>query len=149
MRWLDPYGNVWASRFEYAVYEALRAHEHNIRRCTVEDSMAYVSAVTGGRCADCGGSNVLTDRRYTPDFRVVPSGAIGEVHYFIEAKGYLRAERRALLRAFRKARPDVDLRFLVQRDYRVTSKTTITQWVTKYMKCPVAVWTGNLPKDWV
>lgn len=149
MRWLDPHGNVWASRFEYAVYEALRAHERNVRRAGVEDRVAYTAPVTGGRCTDCGSSQVLTDRTYTPDICVLSGGPAGEVHYCLEVKGFIRADRRSLLRALCKARPDIDLRFLVQRDYRVTAKCTITEWIRKYLKRPVAVWTGDLPKDWV
>jgi hypothetical protein len=68
--------------------------------------------------------------------------------YYIEAKGYIRAERRRLLRAFRNARQDIDLRLVVERDYKVTAKLTIVQWARKYLKCPAVVWDGKLPEEW-
>lgn len=150
MRWQAPDGTIWASRFEYAVFKTLQEQGHDVRRCTApDDSLPYTSRVVSGVCLDCGSARVATSRTYTPDLHLRPKSAGAQREgYFIEAKGYLRAERRALLRSLRKAWPSLDLRLVVQRDYRVTAGLTITQWATKYLKCPVIVWEGKLPKDW-
>jgi hypothetical protein len=92
---------------------------------------------------------VVQEHIYTPDLFNVPNvpGASDSSGYYIEAKGYLRAEGRSLLRSFRKSRPDIDLRLVVERDYKV-GKGSLTSWASKYLKVPVHVWDGSLPKDW-
>lgn len=152
MRWQDPEGNVWASRFEYEVYLGVKASGRTVRRTTPEDSMAYTSSIKGGVCTECLSRAVAQEHRYTPDLYVDTSGRIGteatgNAGYYLEAKGYLRSERRSLLRAFRKARPDCDLRLVVQSDYRV-GKGSLTSWAEKYLKVKVHVWNGTLPEGW-
>ena len=151
MRWEDPNGAVWASRFEYEVWLGIVGTWGAERCVSGRDTLTYTSPVRQARCLGCGGGAVVTDRTYTPDFLVrdsrrrQPNGPC----YYIEAKGYLRAEKRRLLRDLRKARPDIDLRFLVERDYKATSSMTILQWIERYMKCPAEVWAGRMPKDWI
>lgn len=150
MRWQDPDGNVWASRFEYSVYKALKEQGYNVRRTTPQDSKAYTATVKNGECLECNSERVVTNHWYTPDLFVTtgPEGEpFGQSGYYIEAKGYLRAERRSLLRSFRKARPDVDFRLVVERDYKV-GKGTLISWADKYLKVPVIKWDGKLPEDW-
>lgn len=159
MRWVDPTGKTWASRFEYEVFLGLQAGVYNsgssVSPCVSGvDSFTYTNPVRLASCDDCGSAKVIQTRTYTPDFRVYSqasvsrSGAEVRSVYYIEAKGYLRAERRRLLRAFRNARPDIDLRMVVERDYKVTSKLTIVQWARRYLKLPCVVWTGKLPEGW-
>lgn len=155
MRWLAPDGTEWDSRFEYEVYLVHRNAGINIRKCrSPEDSAAYARSVRNGVCGECGSDQVSTSHSYTPDFSVVPEdpGQLSALAkdggvFVIECKGYLRAERRSLLRALVKARPDLPLRILVQRDYKVTKSLTITEWVRKFLKRPVAIWRGSVP-DW-
>ena len=159
MRWQAPDGTVWASRFEYAVYSTLKEKGYDVRKTTEQDRMAYTSPVSSGRCRGCGSDDVVTERHYTPDLFVVPrrgkqrAGLTTDPTnpkrsgYYLEAKGYLRAERRTLLRAFRKTGPSCDLRLVIQRDYPV-GKSTLTGWATRLMKVPVAVWNGDLPEEW-
>lgn len=154
MRWMGPDGSVWDSRFEYEVYSGLVKQGLNVRRTTPDDSIPYTHAVRGGLCTVCASNKVVTERSYTPDFFVYTDTALDrntgsgvDKGYFIEAKGYLRADRRSLLRSLRKARPDIDLRLVAQRDYKV-GKSTLTGWASKYLKVPVAVWNGKLPEDW-
>ena len=102
-----------------------------------------------GVCPKCGSREVAQEHRYTPDLFVSTAGRVGEAAtanagYYIEVKGYLRAERRSLLRAFRKAWPKSDLRLVVYRDYKV-GKSTLTGWATKFLKVPVHVWDGKVP----
>lgn len=159
MRWLAPDGTVWASRFEYAVYKTLKDKGYDVRKTGEQDRMAYASVVANGRCRGCRSTDVVAERHYTPDLFVVPRRPIAGIRlcedptrpgrwgYYLEAKGYLRAERRTLLRAFRKTGPDCDLRLVVQRDYPV-GKSTLTGWASRLLKVPVAVWNGDIPEDW-
>ncbi len=157
MRWLDPDGNVWASRFEYSVYKTLKDKGYDVRKTAEQDRMAYSSDVANGRCRGCQSTDVVTERHYTPDLFVVPKQTSPGLTadpldpsrhgYYLEAKGYLRAERRTLLRAFRKTGPRCDLRLVVQRDYTV-GKSTLVGWATRLMKVPAVVWTGDLPETW-
>jgi hypothetical protein len=150
MRWQAEDGTVWASRFEYAVYSSLRERGVNVRRATAEDRLVYTHAVRNGVCKQCGSHSVVTERTYTPDLFIHPAARTKtdkHVGYLVEAKGYLRGDRRALLRSVRKAWPNVDLRLVIQRDYPV-GKSTLAGWATKYLKVPVHVWNGDIPEDW-
>lgn len=103
-------------------------------------TVSYTSSFPHGYCGDCKSDNVIQDRTFTPDL-VLPG-------YVIEAKGYLRADRRKLLRDMRKCLPDYPLRFILERDYKATAKLKLSEWIAKYLKCPVIVWKGELPSDW-
>jgi hypothetical protein len=149
MRWKSPDGEVWASRFEYSVFFTLKEKGFNVRRTNAEqDRMAYTAPVRNGVCEACASTAVVTNHFYTPDLFVSQGDQSGgPAGYYIEAKGYLRAPQRSLIRAFRKARPDVDLRFVVQSDYKV-GKSTVSGWITRYLRSKVHVWNGNLPGSW-
>jgi hypothetical protein len=147
MRWQAPDGTVWASRFEYAVYSTLLEKGYDVRKTGEQDRMAYTSTVNSGRCRKCGSTCVVEERTYTPDLFIVPRGGPATAGYYLEAKGYLRSERRSLLRAFRKTGPACDLRLVVQRDYKI-GKSTLVGWAERLLKVPVTIWTGDLPSDW-
>jgi hypothetical protein len=152
-RWIADDGTEWASRFEYGVFKTLSEKGYAVERCIQgQDSLSYRAAVRLGKCDSCGSSSVHTERSYTPDIRVraKPGSASlsGRPGYLLETKGYLRGPQRTLLRAFRKSRPDVDLRFIFQRDYPVTKQLSIAQWCAKYLKAPHCVWSGDLPEEW-
>jgi hypothetical protein len=142
MRWKAPDGEIWASRFEYEVYCGFVSSGLAVRRArSPQDSFSYDDPVRSARCVECGGGRVVKTRKYTPDLfvRTAPSGvAAREAEgYYVEAKGFIRPGSRRVLRSFRAARPDVDLRIVVQRDYKVTRSMTLTQWIARYLKCPV------------
>lgn len=104
-------------------------------------------------CSGCGATQVVKRRTYTPDLHSPEAhGRDDRVYshagFYIEVKGYLRADQRSLLRAFCKARPDIDLRIVFQRDFKIGA-TTAVAWVTKFLKRPVCVWKGRLPDEWV
>lgn len=141
MRWQAPDGVVWASRFEYEVFLYFQELTNGRARRTEEsDSLRYTTPVVGGICTVCDSRAVAQERTYTPDIYILPDDEGQSNGYYIEAKGYLRADRRSLLRAVRKARPDVDLRLVVYRDYKVTAKHTLVSWAKQYLKLPVMVW---------
>lgn len=150
MRWLAPDGVIWDSKFECEVFNAYGRAGIKVRKTDESDSVAYTRPVRNGLCTQCSAREVVSEHTYTPDLHAVPEKAgtaslDNEQPYYLEAKGYLRAERRSLLRALCKARPDLRLRLLVQRDYKVTAKLTISEWARKYLRIPVAVWTGKPP----
>lgn len=145
-RWQDEEGTIWASRFEYQVYVALREHGYAVRRTNGDDSMRYTVDVRGAKCSKCDSSCVVQERTYTPDL-FVSQRDTASPGYYVEAKGYIRAEKRRLLRGFVGTRKDIDLRFIVQRDYPV-GKSTLVEWARKYLKIPVHVWDGDIPEDW-
>lgn len=158
MRW-QAEGQEWDSRLEYEVFRVYRDAGYNIRRCTAEDSVRYTRPVRNGVCNACGAVSVDSVHSYTADFFVfagpkaeggqsaAADAAVASAGHYLEVKGYLRADRRSLLRALRKARPDVDLRLIAQRDYRVTKTATLTQWARRYLRCPAILWNGGVP-DW-
>jgi hypothetical protein len=153
-RFRAPDGSEWDSRFEWQVYDALRRSGVDVERCEKGGrySIAYTQRLGNSACIACGSTEVGKQRRYTPDLfhhakkRDAAEGA--DAGYRIELKGYLRAEERSLLRALCKARPDLDLRFIYQRNWTVSRKSglTIIDWTKKFLKKPCAVWTGKLPK---
>lgn len=153
-RWLADDGVVWSSRFEYAVYTALKEQGVNVRKTTAEDSIPYTSVVPNSRCRGCESVDVVQDRVFTPDLFVIPKADdeqgkdSNSEPYYIEAKGFLRADRRSLLRRFRQAKPSINLRFIIERDYKATAKCSLSQWIGKYLKLPCIVWTGSIPNDW-
>lgn len=156
MRWQSPDGTIWASRFEYEVFLALGEQLDASGRTVTptcrggDHTFVYTDKVAGAACEHCGSTDIGKARSYTPDFFVHrKAGVLADGGgYYIEAKGFIRSERRRLLRAFRRARPDIDLRLLLQRDYKVTSSLTMLQWCEKYLKCPAEVWRGKLPAKW-
>lgn len=157
MRWLTPDGQQWASRFEATVFDGVSKQlgEGRVRRCTEQDQMGYTRVVPRSECAKCGSSTVVQRRKITTDFLVVPaqvsSGPDKQGGYFIEVKGFVRANRRALFRDFIKCYPNLDLRFVLERDYVISkaSGLTLGGWITKYLKRPWCVWRGQLPAEWL
>jgi hypothetical protein len=147
-RWLAPDGTVWASRFEYQVYSVLKDKGYDVRKTTEQDRQAYTAAVRNGKCTQCGGVAVVSQHTYTPDL-FVRTGQAGGIDrgYYVEAKGYLRGDRRSLLRSFRKTGPAIDLRLVIQRDYPV-GKSTLKDWAERLCKMPTHVWNGDLPTEW-
>jgi hypothetical protein len=154
--WLDPDGNKWDSRYEYLVYRAYKDAGKEVRRTDKGDTFSFVLPISRGQCGACGSTQVGQLRTYTPDIYVSSSSKEHEaVGYYVEAKGYLRAKERSLLRAFYKAHPDAPIRVLLQRDFpcgaaskRTGEKSCITQWFAKFLpKFKVALWQGAAPKD--
>jgi hypothetical protein len=155
MRWKTPDGVVWDSKFEAEIFDAYQRAGFQVRKCGAADCLPYTSTVRGASCLQCGSGAVVQAHRYTPDLFIAAKDAgqseavgDGDGAYFVECKGFLRAERRSLLRAFCKAQPDLPLRLVLQRDYKVTPKLTISEWAIKYLRIPVAVWTGQPPTTW-
>lgn len=152
-RWEDDDGNVWASKLEASVYEALRADDRLIvRRCSAEegDTFDYVSKVRAGQCAACGSGEIVQRRTYTPDLYVLPARQKADKRrgYYLEIKGHFPGSKRKLLGDFLKTGPRIDLRLILQRDNKATPKLTYLEYAVSRLKLPTHVWDGQLPKDW-
>jgi len=150
MRWLAPDGTEWDSKFEYEIFLTYQKVGLSVRRTNEQDRLLFTRPVRNGACTECDSCSVVSRHYYTPDIYVGAAddrerSGLQATGYYVEAKGYLRAEQRSLLRSLRKARPDVDLRLIVQRDYKVTSKLTITEWARKYLRVRAHVWNGTVP----
>ena len=79
-------------------------------------------------------------RTYLPDL-LLDNGVI------VEIKGWFKPSDRSKMRAVKKQHPDLDIRFLFQRDNTLSkkSKTTYTEWCKRH-GFPCAV--GRIPDDW-
>lgn len=166
MRWISPNGEVFDSKYEYEVYTAAKQALLPVRRTTKggadtpgSDTLSYWHPVRGGSCRSCGGADTGTLRSYTADILydtdLLPARSESEKskgersRYYVDAKGYLRANKRSLLRSLVKARKDIDLRFILQRDFKVSPTSNASAWIRRYLKAPYAIWDGKWPTEWI
>lgn len=149
---MSPDGTVWASKFEWEVYDALSRHRGAfVRKCTGSDTISYIEPRPNVTCVACGSSECVQARTYTPDIFYIPKAAAPNGGgYFIEAKGYFRAEKRMLFRHLVNSNPDYDLRVVLSANNWVTKgKTRISDYFDRYMKdTPYHIWDGDIPEDW-
>jgi len=142
-RFRAPDGEVWASEYEFRVYEQLRDElgGDTVFRNEGPDghTFNYFTKVKSGDCLECGSSEVVQRRTYTPDLRIGGSKD-PPIRYYIETKGYFSAEKRNLLRSFLKTGEDIGLVLVLQNDSKATAKLTLTQYSAKYFKIPTFVW---------
>lgn len=157
-----PDGEVWASEYEFRVYDALRSLGSGVRRCQrgTGDTFSYCEQKQALRCLECGSSNCVQVRSYTPDLYIPEHvsllGQEGEGSgYYIEAKGYLREHKRGLLRHFRRSQKSLDLRMVASADHRV-GKGRLSTWAWKYCRIEVWIWdwkkddiTDVVPEEWM
>lgn len=92
----------------------------------------YERKVRGAYCARCASKDVLVSRRYTPDIKLAINGI------WVEVKGKFTAENRGKMEDFRRSYPDLDLRFIFQRD----------NWITKKHKSKYSDWCEKLGLKW-
>jgi len=149
-RWRDPDGKVWASRFEWTVYDTLSRLGCNVRKCTERDSISYSEPKPNVKCMECGSLQCMQERIYTPDLFLIPKGRGNGDGYFIETKGYFARDKRILFRCFRNDRQDIDLRLILESDHWTTKgKTRLSQYAERYLpNTPCHVWNGDIPDDW-
>ena len=84
----------------------------------------------------------VTESKYTPDF-FLPNGVI------LEAKGFFKPSDRRKMVAVKKQNPDLDIRFVFQRNNTLSknSKTTYGAWAEKhgFLWCIYP----DIPTDWL
>ena len=80
--------------------------------------------------------------RYTPDF-ILPNGV------YLEAKGLFKPADRRKMIAVKAANPDIDIRFIFQRNNVIAkgSKTTYGAWADKH-GFPYCIF-PNIPYSWL
>lgn len=105
-----------------------------------KESFEYTDKLRKNRtsCADCGSTNVVSTRSYTPDF-FLDNGTI------IEAKGKWTADGRRIAKNF----PEVKLLFM--RDNRLSkhSRTHYTDWCAQNdIDCHIS-YKGEVPARWL
>lgn len=152
-RFIAEDGVVWASKFEYNVYDGFKQCLGDSVRPTIKgsgDSFSYATTKRGASCLECGSKRIIQHRTYTPDLRVLT----GRQDYWVEAKGYFDQSKRAAFRGFRTwpETRDVVVRFVLERDNRATKKLTLLEYFSRYFKgVDVVVWNGpeSIPKEWL
>ena len=89
-------------------------------------------------CADCGSSDIVQLRTYTPDF-FLSNGTV------IESKGRFTANDRRIALCF----PEVKLLFMTDNKLSKRSTTRYTDWCAqKGIDCHVS-YKGHIPERWV
>ena len=145
-RWKAPDGTIWASKFEYTVYDTLLSADFDVRKCGHDDTISYVEPRRNSRCVECGSDKVVQDRTYTPDLCMYQETQRGDRPiYNIETKGYFRAERRKLFREMVKSNPTYPIVVILERNGWVTKgKSRYLDYFKRYLKTvPVFVWNGQ------
>ena len=129
---------VFASRFEEQIYDQLR--KAGLQPEYEPDTIDYHRRTRQTYCGDCGSKKTYKKARYTPDFKIG--------HYYIEAKGYFKPEKRAAMEDFLRSNPSIDLRFVFGADNWLTSKrvTKYSDWA-KSLKVKYGIKT--VPENWI
>src|SRR5690348_13622844 len=134
-RWLDAHGQLWASKLESDLFEYFRSASVPVRRSDASDSIPYTTRVRQGRCGSCNSKDIRQEHTYTPDLCVGAAPGLAKASgNHIEAKGYLRASDRRILRGVMQARPDFNLHLVLQRYHKGT-----VDWARKFLKIPVLI----------
>ncbi len=155
-RWKAEDGTIWASKFEYNVYEKLCRLGYVVRKCEkgTSDTFDYHTPVKSGQCPQCGCGEIVQRRTYTPDLFVYTTGGLDSQDpegFYVETKGYFPGPKRSLLRAFAKERPDIVLCVIAERDNWVTKgKSKLSDYFSRYLKSvKFHVWDGTIPEEWI
>lgn len=134
-------GSLHASTYEDNIIKDLEdrgvAYEYEPR------SFKYTRPVHRGRCTVCESKSVVVERSYTPDIRLLLSDT------WIEAKGKFTPENRGKMEDFLRGNPEIDLRFLFQRDNWITKnhKSKYSDWCKKLgVKYAIGI---RVPDEWV
>lgn len=116
-----------------------------------EHWLDYTKPHNNAVCSECGSEEVSTNHRYLPDFYLPDYG------FYIETKGRFLGSDRRKHTAFKKCNPDVDIRFVFQRDDYLTrkKKQTYTGWCDRNGFKYFVIVTGTkkreeqlLPEEW-
>lgn len=156
-RWLAPDGTIWASKFEWRVFDELVRHFANdpgvsVERCGPDCTLGYHSSVKNGLCQECRSLRVVQERIYTPDIRIVRTSESGDKRStYIEAKGYFEGSKRSLFRQVLLAHKELDIRLVAERDHPVTKgKTRLSDWAKRF-KVKFHLWDNGklLQENWL
>jgi hypothetical protein len=126
------------SKFETRVASFLKG-----KRCSFtyeEETWEYETSPSGKmmRCGECGSTNLLVIKRYTPDF-FLSNGIV------IEAKGRWTAENRRVALCF----PEVKLLFMRNNTLSKRSKTKYSDYCDKNGLDYHVSYLGEVPNKWL
>ncbi len=126
-------GRKWDSKFEWRM--ANWCDNNGVTYDAQPRSFSYTTPVVNGTCMDCSSTEIVKQRSYTPDFLLHGSD------FYVEAKGYLKPEARALLQYFIKSRRDIPIRFVFQSNQKLPLKRTprYLDWA-KSVGCEAIIW---------
>lgn len=105
------------------------------------DTFYYEFPMRRGRCAICSSSICVQRRSYTPDVKIGST--------YIEIKGKFTPQNRSAMEAFLRGHPEIDLRFIFQRDNWITKKhkSRYSDWCRKHN---IVFHVGtSIPEEWV
>lgn len=154
LRFQAPDGSIWDSKFEWHVWEGAKNADvrlHRADKAGKTDTLSYVHNIRNARCQDCGSDRVGSVRGITFDMVMRDWHPVGKENGgYLECKGYMRANKRALYRSFFKEKPGFSAAIIIQSNYKV-GKGTFGDWISKILKIPYFHWQGVFPKpsDWV
>lgn len=136
-------GHECASLYERDVLQGLI--DNGVEFDYEPETIRYRSRVRNGHCGSCGGAEVYQERSYTPDLRFA-NGVL------VEIKGKFLPQKRTLMREVVRCHPELDLRFLFQRDgwlqpkSRAKGRRRYSDWA-RGLHLPVAIGL-EIPEDW-
>ena len=136
---MKPNMRLFKSRLEYNIAMSLwrRGIEFEYER----ESWEYHADVYKGLCAHCGGHDIVSVRKYTPDF-FLPNGIV------VETKGRLDSSTRTQLLAVMESNPDKELVLVFARDNWMTKahKNRYSDWCLKHK---IDFHVGDIPDEWL
>lgn len=108
------------------------------------ESLQYYKKVPKSQCEDCGGTQVLKEHWYTPDFIL----DIDAKKIYIEMKGKFSGTDRVKMVLVKEAHPELDIRMVFMRDNWITKehKNRYSDWAIQ-KGFPWAV--GSIPDGWI
>jgi len=134
-RWEADDGTIWASKFEHDVYYRLAGDGYRIRKCDESDSVAYQSSIKSSVCLECGSSNCVQLRTYTPDLYVVGGGrGIIRPGSVVECKGKFTGDKRNLFRQVAAQWEGSNLCIIFQGNRLPGLKSSSIEWCQKFCK---------------
>ncbi len=121
---------------------------------TTLDGVSYRSGFEASLAADLTSRGIKFKYEkerleYTVEHIYIPDFYLEDMHFVVEAKGYLPPEDRRKLIAIKRANPDLDVRIVFQRDSKLSTgpcPLTHLKWAVKH-GFPAAI--GVVPAEWL
>ena len=125
----------------YEAQQAFRLMENSIKFEYEAFSIPYEQPVRSGECKNCGDTEVVKHRVYTPDFYFPEYGII------VETKGKFDAPGRGIIENVLNSSDNIDLRMVFMRDNYLTKRKSMkySRWC-EIRGIPYAV--GDIPLEW-
>lgn len=116
---------TYRSKFEETIARQLTAC--GVKWTYESEKLNFTSAVRGGSCRKCGGTNVEKRRKYTPDFVITTKGK----KVYLETKGRLTSQDRTKMIDVLRCNPKITLVMVFMRDNNVRPGLKYSDWCKK------------------